>query len=302
MTLVAAYSGRVQSPIREWRTTSAQAEQQLNHNESVYREGRSLLREVEKSLTDYHMLRDAGIYIKSDDRYEKCATLIFTDSLRLFHAFLILFQAGHLEAGAILTRSLFERLVDALYISKASRIRLQRYLDYWHVNRGELFVAIKTHMNFPEESDTDRIRKYKEVTEEGAKLRKRYKHWATKHHWSGKPMRERCEIVGLLSHYEIVVHEYSSFTHSDPVSSQATLSGLTKYGGFTCSYKGKEKKSTKEFEFALTNVIKFELLLWVIFSKALKIELERNVVRALEKMRRMKEWSSCFRGNRVLWR
>ncbi len=110
-----------------WTTSSAEGQQQKQYNQGLYREAHSLLREIERSLQAHHMLREGKICVKSDSPYEKCMTLIFADSLRLFDAALILFRIGHLEAAAILTRSLFERLVDALYISKDSQARVRRY-------------------------------------------------------------------------------------------------------------------------------------------------------------------------------
>ncbi len=169
----------------------------------------------------------------------------------------------------------------------------------WNINRADLFLAIKKHSDFPKDTDSIRMKKYQEMVQEGERFRRRYKQRGFKH-WSGSSLRDRCETVGLLSHYEIVVHEYSSYAHSDPVSSQTTLSGFTRYGGFACGYKGEGKKETKEYEWAVRNAFKFQLLLWLIFSKALKIGLQKKVTNAVGKLKQAKEWSDCFQKNRVL--
>ena len=108
-----------------WITSSAQAKKQGEYNLALYREARSLFREIERDLQVHHMLRNDQIYVKSDSPHEKCITLIFADSLRLYGAALKLFKGGYLEPAVILTRSLFERLVDALYISKESKTRVR---------------------------------------------------------------------------------------------------------------------------------------------------------------------------------
>jgi len=172
---------------------------------------------------------------------------------------------------------------------------------FWMIHRADLFLAIKKHSDFPRDADSVRMKKYHEVVQEGESLRRRYKQGSTKH-WSGLSLRRRCEAVGLLSHYEILVHEYSSFTHSDPVSSQTTLSGFSRFGGFACSYKDEGKKGSKEYEWAVRNALKFQLMLWLVFSRVLKIVLQKNVIKAMGHLKKAKEWSQCFQKNHILWK
>ena len=129
----------------------------IQENRGLLKQTRLFLRKIEETLQKNRMFRNGKVYVRHSNQYEIVIFLIFCDSLRLHHSILLLLSKGHVESAAILNRLLLERTVDALYVSKSSKIRAERYLKFWSMNRSKLLIKFKEEFDFPKPDDAERF-------------------------------------------------------------------------------------------------------------------------------------------------
>ncbi len=255
-----------------------------------------LLKRIEKYLDTNRMYRNGKVFVKHQGNYELVVFLIFSDALRLYHSMLLLLSSNQVASAAILNRMLLERLVDVLFISKSSRARAKRYLDYWQMNRFRLLVKINEQLGFPRPDDKTRNQQLEEAKTFVAKHSGRFKG----EHWSGKQIRERCAVTGLSRQYALLFYEYSSYGHSDPVASLANVN--IHAGGVVATYKGERGKETYLFHLVTTEMVKYMTLLLAVLAGTFKMSLDESLVGAFNKLRENADFIYCFRKSKVLWR
>ena len=256
--------------------------------------GRELVRLIEDCLQQHQMLRHGKIYVKASTAHEICMAAMFADSLRVFQAEWLLLRRKSVGGAAILNRSLFERLVDVLYLSKSKERRARRFLRYWDINRRKLHIKIKKEFDFPPDNDVERMKKFNDLRRRAAT----YRYGGRDDHWSGRAIWKRAEVVGLSRFHRISGHEYNSYVHSDPVSALETIK--TRSYGFTCEYTGYSQDTDHLLGLIRSEALKFELILFLVFANTFGLQLPTKLDGLIRNVRDHSDFKACYQANTIL--
>lgn len=270
------------------------AQNRQREDSSLLRSNRLLFKKVEAALQANHLFREGKGFVKHQNHRELVVFLIFFDAMRLYHSILLLLSRGHVGSAAMLNRMLLERVVDALYITKASKERAGRYLRFWQMNRFRLLIRMNDELDFPKASDKRRMGQL----EEAKRFVKQHGRVFRRQHWSSIDVKERCGMTGLNRQYVLSFYEYSSHGHSDPVSSIANIQLYRE--GVLAAYKGEFTSETYLFHLVATEMAKYLMVLFAIMKKTFMMSLDRSLEEALKKLRANQDFCQCFRANRVL--
>lgn len=151
----------------------------------------------------------------SSTKIQDLVAILFAKSLRLAKSALMLCKAGYGDAGAIVVRSLFQILVDTLFLEKHQNM-IDRYVDHWYVIQK---IRMDTSKRIKLGHVDAKLEKIYE--QEYENFKKRYPNfdehsWADKRNWAGKnwSIRKRAESVGMEVDYDTVYAYLSEIEHS----------------------------------------------------------------------------------------
>lgn len=140
---------------------------------------------------------------------------IIGKAIKTHSAILMLCINGYGEDASVLTRSLFEMLLDVKYILKENtEERLSRYWDHnWKIK--ELYLqALSKHFGNAgyDEAQVNEDEREKII---GEAARVKQKNNYKGNGWSDKNRREMAKDVGMLADYDITYKMMSGLTHTD---------------------------------------------------------------------------------------
>ncbi len=261
----------------------------------AYQSNRRMFREIERGM-GWKIIRAGRIRINHSNLYEASICMIFCDGLKLFQTVLYLWRRGHLEAAIILTRSLFERAVDALYMSKDTSARAARYARFGQVSGYKFLQDLRSEFG---PSDAVREKQFQELEKDVTP----YLRYYGGRHWSGNDIYQRAKAVGLVRHYRISHAQYCEYAHSDPSSAVRSVK-LLSTGGLECRYAPRTGYDDTDYmaRFVMTESAKYTMLLLAVFSSIFRLGLTPALNGAIDKLRANEDFSQCFQANRVLWR
>lgn len=138
-------------------------------------------------------------------------------TLRKHEALEILSERGFGQEAGVMLRSMFEAMVNAVWISKDIDYRIARYHAYQ-------FFSAQKYQTLAEKQGTARKHSQQRSAE---KLNKSIKQMAEEQgwselpkwnfkgnqYWSGKTLKQMAEEIGFLSRYETIYKIYSDTTH-----------------------------------------------------------------------------------------
>lgn len=132
---------------------------------------------------------------------------------RLFRSFSILLEEGYGIEAQMIERAFFETLVDLAYIETDPSTLTTRYLKY------EAAAHLQFARNHKRDSDAKQyVREHGDTVESFC-----HDYGITSGklpgHWSGKPMKQRAEEIGLDNYYRIYSW-HSSLLHNSPLALQ----------------------------------------------------------------------------------
>ena len=183
---------------------------QVNLLEEVYRLGRSMAKNLPDDPAKYTLFQDllAIALVRTVNRLE---------------SILILLRVGNPVECAILLRSIFDDLINVLYIEKNPGLRTllfarQEVNDYLRFLRRRVQKDAAEQARYTTEMQ-DYVGKVSEYDKEISKISPGFKIPKGKD-WSGKNIREMAEAAGLAEGYDHMYWELSGITHSLATSSK----------------------------------------------------------------------------------
>lgn len=162
--------------------------------------------------------RITTIGVTDEDRLAKhCYTVYLTKAVRVFRCFAILAKQGYLYEAGMLTRTVFEVLVDLSYLSKSPSAHSEKFCDY--IEACECRAIRREDRRV--KSGRQPSRRF--TAEKRAAIEEAKTAFLTKYglkefpeHWSGMSVCKRAEEAGLLSTYLMDYHVQSDYVHNGP--------------------------------------------------------------------------------------
>jgi hypothetical protein len=129
------------------------------------------------------------------------------------------------EAG-ILIRSMFEAVLNLLWISHDVENRLKRYVAY-QIYDSQKYRYASTKWNamakFSEDDKKQIEQNFEQLSQQAHEFKELYGFKSNKH-WSGKSLREMAKEVGWLERYDFLYIIYSDIVHSNVLASNNYIS------------------------------------------------------------------------------
>jgi hypothetical protein len=150
------------------------------------------------------------------ERYHKGIALYFlVKAQKTFESIKLLCLNGFADDASILTRSLFEMVIDLLYVDQERGARARLYCEYEIIQKIKLHEKLKKN----EDSWSKRILESKNESqlEEALKEYERVKkNYPEPDKWSGKSKKKMAKDIGMEWQYEFVYHILSGIAHTGP--------------------------------------------------------------------------------------
>lgn len=134
-------------------------------------------------------------------------------------AAVILCRKGYGEDAAIISRSMFELLINFLYILKDdSDYRVNRYMDYDWILRNNIYKYAKTKesmvkmMEAREATQSTGIDTREKIEAKAKKVQEKYKY--NNSGWSDKSLRDMSSDVGRSDEYSTIYKLHSQIAHN----------------------------------------------------------------------------------------
>jgi len=193
------------------------------------------------------LLKETGILLSNNRTQPNKLSIVVVDFLcikafKTYWAMMKLCNQCFVQDAGILLRSLFETLVNILYIGKSDpEKRAKLYIEYDHMARKDQLDKVEKWLeSHPDlqNSMPDKITTLKSFNE----VRNNYPH---KRYWSGKTMQQMAYDVKLEYDYDLVYWFLSNLHHSGVRSSSEYI-----------SYSSDEEEGSLKFKFFNTESLK----------------------------------------------
>ena len=129
------------------------------------------------------------------------------------------------EAGIVL-RSMFEAVVNLMWISQDMEERIPRYTAYQVYDSQkyrDYATKQETQIGLSEKELQLRDKLFSELSEQAKDMKEKYGFKPNKH-WSGKSLREMCKDLGWIERYDTLYKIYSDIAHSNILASKDYIS------------------------------------------------------------------------------
>lgn len=123
------------------------------------------------------------------------------------------------EAGIVL-RSMFEAVVNLLWISKDPELRIKRYTAYQLYDSQkyrDITMKRESTSNITNAEIQQVENDFKQLYQDAQKIGEEFGFKPNKH-WSGKSLKEMAKEIGWSERYDILYKIYSDITHSNILS------------------------------------------------------------------------------------
>ena len=152
------------------------------------------------------------------DRPEKPVIAFFTGKAYKTHkSILMLASEGFGEDAAILTRSLLNLVINALWLNQDWEARLPAFIEHDWVQRAKLgrkFIANPRLLGADSDERLVQIQNTQpQIEAEERRAKQRYKYKGS--NWSSKTIRDMAKDVGLLDAYDTAYGLLSNLVHSN---------------------------------------------------------------------------------------
>jgi len=157
--------------------------------------------------------------------YKMLATFFFAKGWKTFQSIYLLCSRQFAEDAAILVRSIFEMVVNLLYISKDPQNRALLFVEFDYIERQKRLDRLSKSPDDPwgqallKSVDPATI---ETLVSEYNRVRARYpKDWL----WSGESTKKMASDVGLAFHYDWIYWVLSDLAHTSPRAVKEYISG-----------------------------------------------------------------------------
>lgn len=210
--------------------------------------------------------------------------LVIGKVVKTHNAILILCTNGYGEDAAILTRSIFETLLNIEYILKEnSEERVNRYIEHSRKIKGIYLQALSTHTDAAAHSDSALSDEEKQkIISEDAMVQEKYNFKING--WSDKSGYKMAEDVGMLADYEMFYKMMCGLAHTD----------ILALDGYASVDKEESPKinmdpSDKYVEVTLVSVFEYFLKIVDKWNDLLKLDMDNDLQKFFD------EYSSSMR-------
>lgn len=154
--------------------------------------------------------------LKLDDDVKRAISYLFVTCFKTYTSILVLCKKGFAPAAGMLTRSLFENIIDMKWIlNKDREERARKFLNYSTVIKKSLYEKWEQHgiIEIIQLKLLDRMDSVESVQKAYAEVKQDY---PNERYWSGKNRRQQAEEQGvnMAYDYDFYYWFFSLLTHS----------------------------------------------------------------------------------------